>query len=1048
MAAFQAVRRRFESDHPLININDEVDHKMSRALVNQIVNQSNSGPVEFPFGATISPGAPLRLGGPLYVSNNAVGTVGQILKSDSNSQLVWADSDTVTLFAGDGQTSSRKTVRLTQSGNATTTEVVFEAGNNVSLSRSGNVITVSSSYIDTDTITNLRLSGNPYVNGDITLLSGGSTTITQSGSNFTISSTDTQYSAGTGVTLTGTTFSIPQEIDTTSDVTFNNLTLTGNLSAVDGGFSGNVTGTWDGGTIPINKGGTGSTTATSAFIALAPSISAASNKFLTTDGSNIYWDNLPAASGLSQLTYTLSGQDGPVVNSAKVRNTDSDGNFSEVVFSAADDITINRSGNTITIGSTNALDTTLTPEEVQDIIGDMIDNTANVGITVTYNDATAKLEYNVASSSIVDTDTTYDLQTTTITSGVGLQLVPGGSGSGNAVDQINFIAGTNVNIARDSSTGSLTFSSSDTNTDTITRLTIAGPGTSGGNNPVSGDITFQASGNITLAQSGNTIAISSSDTNSYVDGLTWAPLTGALTVTRSDSLQDLVLPITNLQTYLDNRYIQTATFSDSRISSANFNSSNGNLSLNPNDGSPAIIVNLDGRYATDTGDNFYVTSGSIVAAGNNPGGFHVNRQLLQLTRNDSQNVLVEFEPLYDYLDTLYAPVGLTDTRLKSATFTSGDLRLVVGDDTTANDNTYLFDFDARYVRQDNYTNAAEFNTTTGVLTLRTNTDNPSGTGSVRPDITVDLDGRYKLQDALDIYISELIWNPTTGNLYASRNNNTNTLVESLDGRYINNVTFSAAAGTNTFTFVRTGGSNTVITLPAQRVDVPVNSRMLFVQSSAPTGWTKETNSTFNDRALRVTTSVGGNVGGARNFSAAFVNDVETGGSVTKGNLAITGNPNGQFASGFTINKGNLAINGSPTANLSSGFSVNKGNLSVSSHTLSTAQIPTHDHNYQRPNYNGIADTDDGKLSRDSSGTQTGTRGGSGSHSHSLNGNPSVSGSISTGKGNLAINGNPQYSGSISVAKGNLGLTGNPTFTAGDINLNIKYVDVIICTRAD
>jgi hypothetical protein len=48
--------------------------------------------------------------------------------------------------------------------------------------------------------------------------------------------------------------------------------------------------------------------------------------------------------------------------------------------------------------------------------------------------------------------------------------------------------------------------------------------------------------------------------------------------------------------------------------------------------------------------------------------------------------------------------------------------------------------------------------------------------------------------------------------------------------------------------------------------------------------------------------------------------------------------------------------------------------------------------------------------------------------------------------NLNLNGNPQYSGGVSAGKGNLAVSGNPTLSAGSINMNIKYVDVIICER--
>ena len=52
-----------------------------------------------------------------------------------------------------------------------------------------------------------------------------------------------------------------------------------------------------------------------------------------------------------------------------------------------------------------------------------------------------------------------------------------------------------------------------------------------------------------MVQAGQVIAIAASDTNSYVNDATYNQLTGALTLGRSDSLSDIVLPITDLQTY-------------------------------------------------------------------------------------------------------------------------------------------------------------------------------------------------------------------------------------------------------------------------------------------------------------------------------------------------------------------------------------------------------------------------------------------------------------------------------------------------------------------
>lgn len=57
--------------------------------------------------------------------------------------------------------------------------------------------------------------------------------------------------------------------------------------------------------------------------------------------------------------------------------------------------------------------------------------------------------------------------------------------------------------------------------------------------------------------------------------------------------------------------------------------------------------------------------------------------------------------------------------------------------------------------------------------------------------------------------------------------------------------------------------------------IPSGTRMLFQQTSAPSGWTKETNATYNDAALRFQTSTV-TTGGADGFSSVFGSSVNTG----------------------------------------------------------------------------------------------------------------------------------------------------------------------------
>ena len=103
------------------------------------------------------------------------------------------------------------------------------------------------------------------------------------------------YSAGTGLTLTGTTFSA----NIGTDIQAYNSTL----AAVAGGtYTGDDSittlgtisaGTWNGTTIAIANGGTGQTTAMAAATALLPSQTSNSGKYLTNDGAGtLSWETV------------------------------------------------------------------------------------------------------------------------------------------------------------------------------------------------------------------------------------------------------------------------------------------------------------------------------------------------------------------------------------------------------------------------------------------------------------------------------------------------------------------------------------------------------------------------------------------------------------------------------------------------------------------------------------------------------------------------------------------------------------------------------------
>lgn len=172
------------------------------------------------------------------------------------------------------------------------------------------------------------------------------------------------------------------------------------------------------------------------------------------------------------------------------------------------------------------------------------------------------------------------------------------------------------------------------------------------------------------------------------------------------------------------------------------------------------------------------------------------------------------------------------------------------------------------------------------------------------------------------------------------------------------------------------------------------TKMIFNQTSSPTGWTKDTVSN-DDSALRVTTGTVG-TGGSAGFATAMATPAVSGSVGLTGDLAA----------------GNLAVSVS-------------GNISDT--TLSTTQMPSHSHSwgwYSGSSYNPGGSTPYGLNNRNAPanqnvGTNSAGSGGAHNHAHTLSG--TMTGT--PGVGNLA--------GSLSSA------------TA---SINVKYVDVIVATK--
>lgn len=152
------------------------------------------------------------------------------------------------------------------------------------------------------------------------------------------------------------------------------------------------------------------------------------------------------------------------------------------------------------------------------------------------------------------------------------------------------------------------------------------------------------------------------------------------------------------------------------------------------------------------------------------------------------------------------------------------------------------------------------------------------------------------------------------------------------------------------------GSTTVSDWADVGGDIPSGTLMLFQQTAAPTGWTKQT--THNNKALRVVTGTAGS-GGSSAFTTAFGTPSVTGSVSVSGNINSTTLSTSQIPSHYHFNR----IAGNPA-------------------------VADYGHNYNYPARDGT----------DTTNHRTGNTGGGGSHNHGHN----FSGSLSSSTASINV----------------------------------------------
>jgi hypothetical protein len=188
------------------------------------------------------------------------------------------------------------------------------------------------------------------------------------------------------------------------------------------------------------------------------------------------------------------------------------------------------------------------------------------------------------------------------------------------------------------------------------------------------------------------------------------------------------------------------------------------------------------------------------------------------------------------------------------------------------------------------------------------------------------------------------------------------------------------------------------TLAGRAIDAfPSGTKLTFQQTSAPTGWTKDT--THDNKALRVVSGTAGS-GGSVNFTTAF------------------------------------------------------GSQNVGATTLDATQIPSHNHTFTGSGSTGAAGGHTHTGSAQSAGAHNHTipnavfAGSSGFPGFDGNGDAQVNGVTSTAGAHvhtLSIDAVANHTHTVSVSGTTASAGGNASHTHS-LNLAVSYVDLIICTK--
>tara|TARA_Y100000401_G_scaffold20276_1_gene13535 strand:+ start:278 stop:1831 length:1554 start_codon:yes stop_codon:yes gene_type:complete len=264
--------------------------------------------------------------------------------------------------------------------------------------------------------------------------------------------------------------------------------------------------------------------------------------------------------------------------------------------------------------------------------------------------------------------------------------------------------------------------------------------------------------------------------------------------------------------------------------------------------------------------------------------------------------------------------------------------------------------------------------------------------TIASDGQIDFAGNVDCNSGLDVTGNITVSGTVDGVDVATRDTLFGGLTSS-SGVLTNGVTATTQSASDNTTKVAT---TAYVTTAIGNADAfPSGTVMLFAQSSAPTGWTKQT--THNNKALRVV-SGSASSGGSNAFSNTFA------------------------SRSLTANAGNTTAGGNVSVSIANANT--SGN--VNSHTLSINEIPSHSHGLGAAS---LGPPNGGSAARGASAANignmsTGNAGGGGGHSHGFSG------------GSHNHNANASFSGSAH----------NHNISVTNLDLEVQFVDVILAAK--